>query len=107
MARRRGDRMKRRGFITMLAGGIAWPLAAGAQQPMPVIGWLSGRAAETDALVLPAFRHGLGLHGYVEGRNVAVEYRYSGGQPDKLPPLIADLINRKVTVIVALGTTSG
>jgi hypothetical protein len=68
----------RREFIAGLAGAAAWPLAARAQQPaVPVIGWLSGRNTETDAHVLPAFRRGLNRQGFVEGRNVTIEYRWS------------------------------
>src|SRR5437773_1148683 len=96
--------MKRREFITILGGAAAtWPIAAHAQQPTPVIGWLSGRNAETEALVPPAFRQGLNMHGYVEGRNITVEYRYAAGQSDRLPSLTADLVNRSVSAIVAVG----
>src|SRR5712671_996562 len=70
--------MRRRDFITLLGGAAAgWPIAVRAQQPaMPVVGWLSGRTAETDTPLLPAFRRGLGQHGFTEGRNLTVEYRY-------------------------------
>ena len=101
--------MNRRDVIALLGGAAAgWPFAARAQQTgVPVIGWLSGRTAETDALVLPAFRQGLNTHGYVEGRNVTVEYRYAGGQFDRLPALAADLVNRSVAVIVGVGSGGG
>src|SRR5271169_2015043 len=96
--------MRRREFIAGLAGAAAWPLAARAQQrAVPVIGWLSSRTAATDALVLPAFHRALGAQGFVEGRNVAVEYRYTDSQLDRLPALVADLVERRVAVIVAVG----
>jgi putative ABC transport system substrate-binding protein len=72
---------------------------------MPVIGWLSGRNSETDAHVLPAFRRGLNGQGYVEGRNITIEYRWSDTQDDRLPALAADLVRRQVAVIVAVGGT--
>jgi putative ABC transport system substrate-binding protein len=98
--------IRRREFITLLGGAATvWPLAARAQQAaLPVIGWLSGRNAETDALLLPTFRQGLNLHGYAEGRNVTIEYRYAAGQFDRLPSLAADLVNRSVAAIVAVAS---
>jgi putative ABC transport system substrate-binding protein len=96
--------MKRREFIALLGGGAAaWPFAARAQQPVPVIGWLSGRSAAADAQVLPAFRKALNAHGFVEGRNVSVEYRNADLQLDRLPALAADLV-RRAAVIVAVGS---
>ncbi len=92
--------IRRRKFITLVAGAAAWPLAAGAQQPaMPVLGYLSSGVAGKFNRV-SVFRQGLAESGYVEGRNVAIEYRWAEGHYDRLPALAAELVRRPVNVIV-------
>ena len=100
----------RREFIAGLGGSaVAWPLAAGAQQrpAMPVIGYLSARSSESDIAMLAAFRRGLNEVGYIEGQNLAIEYRFADGQPDRVPALFTELTSRHVAVLVLVGTTFG
>jgi putative tryptophan/tyrosine transport system substrate-binding protein len=99
------DQLKRRELIALLGtAATAWPRLALAQQPaIPTIGFLNSRASGEDATLLASFRQGLGDSGFVEGQNLTIEYRWAGGQYDRLPALAADLIERRVGVIVANG----
>src|SRR5262245_62010189 len=101
------DRLERREFVTLLGGAVVWPFAARAQQPaMPVIGFLRPGSPEPNAHLVAAFRRGLDETGYVEGRNVSVEYRWAHNDDDRLPELAADLVRLRVSVIVTPGSTS-
>src|SRR5262249_56875355 len=95
--------MRRREFITLLGGAAAaWPCAVRAQQPaIPIVGWLSSGSAESSHDLQAAFHRGLQEMGWVEGKSVAMEYRWADGQYDRLPALAAELVNRRVAVIVA------
>jgi len=97
--------IRRREFIRALGGAAAWPLAAHAQQQMPVVGFLNGGSAWEYGPQAAAFRRGLNETGYVEGRNLALEYRWAHNEPERLPELAADLVHRRMAVIAALGST--
>ena len=98
--------MRRRDFITLVGGSAVWPIGVGAQQAMPVIGYLGSENSDRYATRLTAFRQGLGAMGFDEGRNVAIEFVWADGQPDRLPALAADLVRRRVTVIAAPGSAA-
>src|SRR5262249_43590177 len=102
-----GSRMlhlRRREFISLLGGAAAWPLAARAQQTaMPVVGFLGTASAGPFTHLVAGLRRGLQETGFIEGRNVAIEYRWAEGQYDRVPALAADLVRRQVAVIVTVG----
>ena len=101
--------MRRREFIVGLGGtaAAAWPLVARAQQAKPVIGFVNGQSPRVFTHLLEAFNRGLKQSGYVEGQNVAVEYRWAEGQAGRLPALVDDLVRQRVAVIVATGGAHG
>ncbi len=99
--------MRRREFISLLGAAAAWPVAAGAQQPpMPVVGYLGLTTAEADAYLIAAFRDGLAEAGFVEGRNIAIDYLFAERDISRLPALAAELVARKVTVVFTATTVS-
>src|SRR5262249_55643186 len=99
--------MRRRNLMTVLAGAAAYPLFVGAQQKaMPVIGYLFSGSPIADSPVSAAFRQGLSETGYAEGQNVAIERRFAEGRFERLPALAADLVSRKVDVVVAVNADS-
>src|ERR1041385_6490540 len=95
--------MRRREFAKLVAAMLAWPTTAGAQKPVPVIGFLGSALSGPYAPYVAAFRQGLSETGYVEGKNLAIEYRWAEGRYERLPALAADLVNRKVDLIAASG----
>jgi len=95
--------MRRRDFITLVGGSAAWPLAAYAQQPLPLIGFVHVGSAKALGHLVTGFRQGLKETGYIEGQNVAIELRWADGQTSRLPELVADLLRRHVAVLVTGG----
>jgi putative ABC transport system substrate-binding protein len=96
--------MRRREFIAALGGAVAWPVMARGQQPTPVVGFLSSRSFDDSAHLVAAFCRGLGENGFIDGRNVTIEYRWAEDNYDRLPMLAADLVARQVSVIAATAT---
>src|SRR5262245_8945855 len=99
--------MRRREFMALVGSAATWPLTAHAQQAMPVIGYIGTGSRESDAFRMPSFHQGLKETGYVEGRNVTIEYRWAEGRNDRLPELAADLVRRQVAVIAVPASTPG
>src|SRR5262249_3170319 len=107
--RRRGDRvMKRRDFIALLGAAAAWPLTArGQEKAVPVMGYLYLGSTEESTSVIAAFRKGLSEAGYIEGRDVAIEYRFANSVYARLPELAADLVRRRVAAIATSNLSPG
>jgi hypothetical protein len=95
--------MKRREFIALLGGAVVWPFTINAQQSLPVVGFLSSRSPEESAHLTEAFRGGLKDGGFIEGQSVSLEFRWALGNYGRLPALAAELVNRRVSVIAAVG----
>jgi putative ABC transport system substrate-binding protein len=104
-----GGKMRRREFMTLIGGAAAsWPRAAGAQQPaIPMVGYIGPGSPNPSTHFVMAFRHGLSEAGYLDGQNVLVEYRWAEGQDERFPALVAELVRRRVAVIVTPGSTAG
>src|SRR4051812_17423263 len=99
-----GVGMNRRGFLGVLGGGLVWPLRLHAQQALPVVGYLGSASPADWTFRVEAFRQGLSQAGFVEGRNVAIEFRWAENHYERLRPLVEELIQKKVTVIVTPGS---
>src|SRR3989442_5496469 len=97
------ERLHRRGFITLVGGATAWPFATRVQQLVPVIGFLTNGCPDSHGPMAAAFRRGLAEHGFVEGQNVAIEYRWAEGNNDRLPTLAIDLVHTRAAIIFAGG----
>ena len=95
--------MRRREFIALLGGSATWSLAARAEQPVPAIGFLTARSSEVSEPLLAAFRKSLEEEGFFEGQNVTIEYRWAQGDYDRLPALAAELVSRRVAVLLGVG----
>jgi putative ABC transport system substrate-binding protein len=98
--------MKRREFISLLGGAAVWPVAVRAQQPMPVVGFLSGRSRDDSTLVVEAFRQGVKESGFANDKNVAFEYRFADGDFGRLPTLADELVRHPVDVLATAGGTA-
>ena len=98
--------MRRREFMMLLAGAAVWPLAAQAQQTVPVVGYLSGRSANSEAPLRTPFLKVLEDAGFIVGQNIAIDYRFAEGRYEELPILAAELVQRKITILVATDTPS-